>query len=175
MPGARRWGRSHILEGVPATGTDAKCGQVSQIVSVFRPSSKHVHNIVNKRRSLAFAGSGNVANTIELTPFIDCRIIAPYVVEPLIAIGTAESMIQRSIINVICRRGTLGDYVQVELIVEGNHSVIRPRLGSWVWPRFTVRDEHFPSIGLHLQLVKIKSTEVIHEVPFHLAAKDVYL
>lgn len=90
VPGARRWRRSHVLEGVPAAGADSERGQVTEVVSVFGPAAKHVHDVVDQAGGVALAGHWDIADAVELTPLVDCRIVAPYVVEPLIAVGTAK-------------------------------------------------------------------------------------
>lgn len=67
-------------------------------------------------------------------------------------------------------------YLQIHLVVERNHRVVRSGWGHFAWiacATVVVQHEHLPSIIGHLQLVKVKCREIVHKDAFDLTAEDV--
>jgi hypothetical protein len=71
--------------------------------------------------------------------------------------------------------GTGRRHLQIQLVVVCDHGMIRSR--GWNL-RFRgsrivgVVNKYFPTIVWHLQLIEIKSRQIVHEIAFHLAAED---
>lgn len=82
--------RPHVLERIPSSRGDAECGQIPEVNTFVGSSSKNVHNVVDKSRSVPFTRCWDEADAIQLSPGVCTRVIRPDIIEPLQAIRSSK-------------------------------------------------------------------------------------
>ena len=160
------------MESVPAAGRDPERGEITEVCSFFRPTSKDVHDVVNYGGSVTFPRGRYVTYAIQLRPAICCRIVSPYIIKPLISVCAAEP---EKVLACKSDAGRgKGRNPQIQLVIIRHNSMISSRRWHLALRATAVtgRNEHLPAIVGHLQLVEIKSRQVVHKVTLHLTTKD---
>lgn len=104
---------------------------------------------------MPLSGGREETVTFQFGPLVGTRVIGPHVVEPIDTVRASE---------------------QVELVIVGNHRVIRPSgrdLAGW-WPAFMgASDQELPSVVRVLQRIQVKGDQIVEKVAFDLASKNV--
>lgn len=163
--------RAHVLKRVPPSRGYPERSKVPQIAALLGATPEDVHDIVHERSSVSLARGGNVPYAIELLPQVNGWIVAPNVIEPLEAISTTEpTVVSIESLN-LNGKGPEEDS-QVHLVVVCDDGMVCSSGGN-LWGCLAVY-ENLPPVVWHLQLIKVKGGEIVHEEALDLTTKDVY-
>jgi hypothetical protein len=76
--------------------SDFERGDIAQVNAVGPAATEDVHDVVDESGGMAFAGSREIANALELCPAPEGGIEYPGVIEMLLAVGSSKpNMYQR--------------------------------------------------------------------------------
>ena len=121
---------------------------------------------------MALARGGNVPDAVQFRPEISARIVGPDVVEPSSAVRATEPGCCVSVWSI---NRTLGGILQEQLVLPGDHAVVRSRGRDRRRAITAIRDQDVPSVALRLKRIQIKGDQIIKKVALDLSAKYVYL